>query len=365
MNRVPDEGAGDILRTCEMLRLKAGILKLAMAPSPQPDAIGIPEALTVIPAEEHRRRTLAHQERVARYADGFLARRRAGRKHPVEDFLFTYYSHKPGQLSRWHPGAGTVLEVNRSEQADWKFYTSHPRIPCRDCTNSPSEGLSSCSSGTENTRCPGVGVTVDVFRFREERASMIDFARRLLSATAARPAQLGCFGLHEWAMVYRSVQHGQRHDDVPLRLGAGGTDEVVESMNIRCTHVDAYRFYTPSAKPLNTLKPTRETQTDLEQPGCLHANMDLYKWAYKLVPAVGSDLLLDCFDLAWRIRELDMRASPYDLTSWGYEPVRIETPTGRAEYARAQKGFSEEAQVLRGRLLEVLDRVEHSTHPEE
>ncbi|GAB3186806.1 hypothetical protein GCM10027061_01550 [Nesterenkonia suensis] len=266
------------------------------------------------------------------YTRDFLARRHAGQKHPVEDFLFTYYSHSPGQLARWHPGVGVVLEgAGASEQAEWKFYTT-------------------VDDGTASS-----GVTVDVVRFRQERDSMIGFARRLLSATAARPAQLGCFGLHEWAMVYRSVHHGQRHDQVPLRLGADGTDEVVESLNIRCTHFDAYRFYTPSARPMNALTPTRESQVQMEQPGCLHANMDLYKWAYKLIPAVGSDLLLDCFDLAWRIRELDMRASPYDLADWGYEPVRIETPQGRADYARAQKGFAEESQALRGRILRVLD----------
>ena len=76
---------------------------------------------------------------------------------------------------------------------------------------------------------------------------------------------------------------------------------------------------------------------------------------------MGSDLLLDCFDLAWRIRELDMRASPYDLADWGYEPVRIENPQGRAEYASAQRGFAEEAQLLRGRILAVLDQVEELT----
>lgn len=85
---------------------------------------------------------------------------------------------------------------------------------------------------------------------------------------------------------------------------------------------------------------------------------DLYKWAYKLLPAVSSELLLDCFDLAWRIRELDMRASPYDLQEWGYEPVRIETPSGRAAYAKAQKGFAQEANDLRQRLLSTLDRVD-------
>ncbi|NIP97292.1 MAG: 3-methyladenine DNA glycosylase, partial [Akkermansiaceae bacterium] len=47
-----------------------------------------------------------------------------------------------------------------------------------------------------------------------------------------------------------------------------------------------------------------------EQPGCIHANMDLYKWTAKALPWAGSDLLWDCFELALRAREVDMRASP-------------------------------------------------------
>lgn len=292
------------------------------------------ETPKVISAAEHRDRAAEHHRAVSAYTEQFLSRRDAGIKHPVEDFLFTYYSFKPGQLARWHPGLGHVLQgAGESEPADWRFYR---RVP-------------------DGTAAGGASVNIE--EFCEQRASIIGFARRLLSATAARPAQLGCFGLHEWAMVYHSAEHGQRHDQVPLRLGAAGTDEVVESLNIRCTHFDAFRFYTPSARPLNALQPTRETQVQVEQPGCLHANMDLYKWAYKLVPAVSSDLLLACFDLAWRIRELDMRASPYDLRQWGYAPVPIEEPAGRAEYARAQRVFAQEANILRERILVVLDEL--------
>jgi hypothetical protein len=82
--------------------------------------------------------------------------------------------------------------------------------------------------------------------------------------------------------------------------------------------------------------------------------MDLYKWAYKLLPAVPSELLVDCFLLARQIRELDMRASPYDLTDLGYLPVRIETGAGKAEYVAAQRDFAARAQVLRRRLSDVV-----------
>ena len=135
-------------------------------------------------------------------------------------------------------------------------------------------------------------------------------------------------------MVYRSAE--LRHGAVPLRLGSAGTDAVVESMPLRCSHFDAFRFFTADAVPRNAEQLTRESQLHREQPGCLHANMDLYKWALKLGPLVESDLLLDCLELAAAARELDMRASPYDLTDYGFAPIRVEQPAGRAEYARCQ-----------------------------
>jgi hypothetical protein len=166
--------------------------------------------------------------------------------------------------------------------------------------------------------------------------------------------------MHEWAMVYRLEEDEVRHRGWPLRLGAAGTDAVVDSLQLRCTHYDAFRFYTPPARSLNLLQPTRERQEALEQPGCLHAGMDLYKWAMKLSPAVPSELTMDCFDLAREIRELDMRASPYDLSALGYAPVPIETAAGRAEYAAQQRGFAERGQLLRTRLLAALDAVRES-----
>ncbi len=245
----------------------------------------------------------------------------------MEDFLFTYYSQKPGQLLRWHPGAGVLLEGSAAaERADWKYYVPHDD-----------------------------GVRVDARRFAEERREAIDFARVILARTAARPAQFGCFGLHEWAMAYRSTVNGVRHEYLQLRLGAAGTDDVVEGSRLRCTHFDAFRFYTPEAEPLNEHAPTRQTQRDLEQPGCLHANMDLYKWAYKLTPLLTSELVMDCFELSWRIRTMDMRASPYDLEAWGYSPIAIETTAGKSEYVRLQRGFAEESQALRERLLRDLE----------
>ena len=123
---------------------------------------------------------------------------------------------------------------------------------------------------------------------------------------------------------------------------------MLESLPVHCTHHDAFRFFTAAARPRNALAPTRADQVANEQPGCLHATMDLYKWACKLAPATPSELIADCFELAVAVRELDMRASPYDLAELGYPPVRIETPAGRAEYARAQAAFAPRARARCG-----------------
>jgi hypothetical protein len=263
-----------------------------------------------LPAQVWQERAAAHELRV----DGLTAahRARSGRPHPVEDFLFTYYSYRPAQLRRWSPGPGVALEGYPAEPS-W-------------------------------VAVEGGAVLGPVKPAVRRTAS---FVADLLSRTSGRPAQLGCFGLHEWAMVYQ----GERRHPAPLRLGDKGTDEVVRSLQVRCSHFDAFRFFTDGAKPLNALQPTREAQLDLEQPGCLHAGMDLYKWAYKLSPWVASELVADCFELARDIRVLDMEASPYDLSELGHEPVRIETPEGRAAYAARQRAFAERAAPLRERLL--------------
>ncbi len=101
----------------------------------------------------------------------------------------------------------------------------------------------------------------------------------------------------------------------------------------------------------------RETQMESEQPGCLHANMDLYKWCVKLTPAIPSELTLDCFELAVEVRRLDMAASPYDVSGFGLEAVRIETPAGKSEYAARQREFAVRGEVLRRRILDACEAI--------
>jgi len=265
-----------------------------------------------------------HRER----ADDFLRRFRAptAEPHPVWDFLFTYYSLRPRQLRTWHPGFGVVLAGDAA--ARYLGRSGYGRAPA------------------------GVTVTRD---YLAVRADTVRFIARLLRATASRPARLNCFGLHEWAMVYRAPT--VRHDRIPLRLGVAATNAVVESMPLRCSHFDAFRFFTEPATERNSEQLTREGQVGAEQPGCLHTAMDCYKFAYKLGPLVDSTLVMDCLDLAAHARELDMRASPYDLRAYGFEPIAIETSAGRAEYVRIQQRVAERAAPLRERLADRCERL--------
>lgn len=272
-------------------------------------------------------RAARHRVRIDRFVTPHEQRAGAGVKHPVWDFLFTYYNLKPRQLRRWHPGYRVHLSG----------------APARDYLGRSGYGLLGDDA---------VGVTA---AHLASRAETIGFIAQLLRATAARPRQLNCFGMHEWAMVYRS--NTVRHGHVPLRLGATGTDAVVESMPLRCSHFDAFRFFTPDAAVRNDGTPTRATQVEWEQPGCLHAAMDLYKWCAKLGPLVHSELLADCLELAADARELDMRASPYDLSAYGFTPIAVETSAGRAEYVRAQNTVAARAVPLRAALLSHCDRL--------
>lgn len=288
----------------------------------------------VLSPREWRELRDAHEQAVHERTASHLERRSRGEKHPVEDFLFTYYPFKPGKLATWHPGAGTAVVVETS--ADEEYFNR------RWFTRSQHAGHTVAH--------------VDVGAWEADRGQGATFIRQLLEATVDREASFGCFGLHEWAMVYKQTAQEHRHSQVPLRLSQEETDRVVENHRIQCSHYDAFRFFTPPARPLNTLQPTRQGMRANEQPGCLHAGMDLYKWAMKLEPIVESATVLDTFDLARAIRTLDMEASPYDVRAWGYGVVAIESAQGKAEYMRRQEEFSRQAQDLRRRLITQIDQ---------
>lgn len=273
----------------------------------------------------------AERAHIAR-ADQLTAARRTraatGEGDPIEDFLFDYYGVKPRHLRIWHPGVGVRLENARQWQ-NRRWYQVN-------------NGLAELDAST----------------FLTQRSGAVSFISALLQRLESRPPVFRCFGMHEWAMVYRQQEH--RHQ-LPLRLGSAATDAVVDSHDLRCTHFDAFRFFTPDARELNQPL-TRDETLAQERPGCLHSGMDLFKWSLKLAPAIGGQLLLDSFELARDIRVVDMQASPYDVTSLGHEPIAIETPSGKAEYVRAQRAFEERAGRIRRSLISQLALLP-PTHP--
>lgn len=260
------------------------------------------------------------------YADAFVWRRHSGKKHPVHDFLFTYYSTSPHKLKQWVPSIEEGIVVTPDILAEYPWLNDH-----------------------------WFRVDAGVMRLNPERISgstlsIAGFITKLCENILNRPPRFGCFGLHEWAMVYKLSPSDIRHNGYSLRLPSKELDDFVESQTICCSHYDAYRFFTPEAQPLNTLKPVISTRLQMEQSGCVHANMDLYKWATKLWPWIGSDFIAKTFLLALEARELDMRASPYDLRNDGYEPICIETEDGRRQYQREQQSLMEKSVPLREEL---------------
>ena len=261
-----------------------------------------------------------HRGMVSPWTRSFRNRRARGVKHPVEDFLFTYYNYSSSQLEEWHPGLDIILSPE-----GYKLIKENSRY-----------------AKVEN------GWTLNPYLIDKKEKLRIEFIHKLLQSTDKRAGIFHCYGLHEWAMVYKTnnIRHAW-----PLRMKQKEIDEFVHSQKIYCTHFDAFRFFTSAARPLNQSRPTAENRLQYEQPGCIHANLDLYKWAYKMAPWCGSDLIVEAFKLAVRGRTIDMQASPYDLSDLGIQPILIESRDGREQYQKAQKELTQKASLVREKLI--------------
>ncbi|MES1167200.1 MAG: 3-methyladenine DNA glycosylase, partial [Pseudomonadota bacterium] len=207
------------------------------------------ELLVLTEPEWHARRS-AHEARVRAWTDAHQARAARGEAHPVYDFLFRYYAFRPAWLRRWHPGPEVALAGETAREfLRWPGY-----------------------------RATAAGVMIDPAALPAHRREFVAWLHDLLKTMQTRPAFFGCLGLHEWAMVYRQTPEETRHNAWPLRFPPDELARIVEGSPVCCTHFDAFRFFTAPARPLNKLQPGRATVPENEQRGCLHANMDLYKW---------------------------------------------------------------------------------------
>lgn len=292
--------------------------------------------MRVLSTEEWQARAAAHFERVRPWTESFRQRRSRREVHPVYDFLFTYYSYSGGRLEKWHPASHESLVDSADARARFK-------VPLYHTVNDVIVQNMNALDAADRTR--------------------LTDAVQVMSSTRDRAANFGCFGMHEWAMIYGG--HDIRHAEIaPLRLSQSEVDAFVESRPIACSHLDAFRFFAPAAQPLNRIALSWSSRHDAEQPGCIHANMDLYRWAYASMPWIGSDLLFESFELATEFRVLDMQAGPYDLRALGFEPVCVETSEGRDEYQRRQRELALRASVLRARLIDAVAGVLATTELE-
>ncbi len=296
------------------------------------------KSLVVLPRAEWAARAAAHRTRVADLLGGRpgdVAKTCAA--DPFLNFVFTYYKGdlgKPARLERLTAPAHVALEAG-GDAEDGKLLWRRP----------------DAAGGVR--RFDPLGVSAP-------RLAALERGRGVLAATATKPPVWSCYGLHEWAMVYDGGgEPPPRHQALPLRLPQHRVDAVVESNELRCTHFDAFRFYADGAKPRNRWQLSRDSQAAHEQPACLHAGMDLLRYALRLAPFLEPELLGDALAVAVDARKLDMRASPYDLrgavATGDAAPVRVETAAGRRAYVAEQARLAEAAAPVRSALLDAYD----------
>ena len=224
------------------------------------------------------------------------------------------------------------------------------RCPARGCRRPPPRFAGA------TTGWSGDAVLLDVEAFLAARGPAVAFVRDLLSATAARPAQLGCFGLHEWAMVHGIPADDVRHAGWPLRLGQrrhrrGGR---------------AARHPLLALRRLPLLHPSRRGRaTRCGPPGRAR-----WRWSSPAACTPGwtstsgrSSSPRWCRASWWPTRSSwpgrsgcsTCRPRPTTCASSATRPCAIETPEGKAAYLERQRAFAERSNALRHRLLAVLD----------
>ena len=147
------------------------------------------------------------------------------RDDPLLNFVFTYYGSDLGaaaNLGRWCPPVGVAVEASQDDRERlWR-------------------GIE--SDGAYDPR-----------KLPKKRLAALQRGRAALAATRKRPPIWHCYGLHEWAMLYRpdGAEAPHKHQNLPLRVDQATINRVVEADEIKCTHFDAFRFFAPEAVEKN------------------------------------------------------------------------------------------------------------------
>lgn len=349
-------------------------------------------------------------------AKTFTRRKHMVHRHPIYNFLHRYYRYSTQDLLAYSPGIETYLQL---PTLDCPMVPSHLRGVDATTTNeneassqqaplgtvipSPSlhprflslmEGETTSVNGDRESyvyydkeklfssihnESPSSSSSTSKPAISRHTFKQLHQTREILRHTCKKAPFLGCFGMHEWAMLYsgrrrntnqshtiteeekRQELERERHQEkLALRVSQETIDRVVESSGVRCTHFDAWRFFHPDAQPLNIVNPlTRKEQANYEQPGCIHANMDLFRFAYQLYPLISSELLIEATQIALKARSIDMRGSPYDVSMYPecQDILKVETLEGKNRYVAEQEALAADALPIRQKLLDVYDKV--------
>lgn len=263
--------------------------------------------------------------------------------HPIYNFLHTYYRYSTDSLLKYSPGL--LMVSNRlvgATQSDLDEGLLHDQYLVFDRKGGARYDIKELAGESKQSR---------------KKLDTLKRNLQILKSSSQRQPLFSCYGLHEWAMLYKNNEKHQNALDT--RLSQEQIDAVVESNPLRCTHYDAFRFFAKDAQGLNRLPLTRSMQVEKEQTACIHATMDLFKYAYILYPLCSSKLLRDTLKVALRARYIDMRASPYDVSAFEgcHEAIRVESEEGRKEYAREQEALLEISAPLRAQLTKIYDQV--------
>jgi len=336
------------------------------------------------------------------------------RNNPIYNFLIEYYGLKgvkgPKRLSRWSPDPSLLLlddstlqtsdlhgiriQNNDNEVSKAAMKASHGfgGILLENATEDDIGGILHLRGATpiidydnqgqdQNSKLKYHGILFNpaLFYNHYETSSLTSSEEReqqqqqlfktfssfqwyfsVLQRTLQSEPVLHCHGLHEWAMQYHPdgcspPPSAKYQSHLRSRVSQDVINSTVERQGVHCTHIDAVKYFAPSALPLNHYGSTFERkrdQTRLEQKACVHANMDLLKMVLKLQPFVNTDLVADALEISLAARQLDVAASPYDATAYGVDAVPVETEEGRQIYRKRQRKVMEEAEPVRERLLD-------------
>lgn len=303
-------------------------------------------------------------------------------KHPVYNFLIEYYGLKgtkgPRRLARWSPDFSMLLDFekqllqeNHQLSSTVSSTDQHSGILLQGATQDDLGGALHLRGAVLQDDgilySPSLYYASYNLSDAARAATAFLWYRSILQTTLQNEPVLHCYGLHEWAMQYHPVSappppSAKYQSHLPLRVSRGTINRTVERRGVSCTHVDALRFFAPAAAPLNHCGATlqRSDQLRLEQPACVHAHMDLLKVTLKLQPFVSGELLQRVLELALCARQMDVLASPYDVSKYVADSVlkdvpnaaiAVETPEGRADYKRRQVLLMQKARPIRQELL--------------